>query len=326
MIQHEYDRRHLLAKQTNTQFPDSLFTSEYGEENVPSIPTLSEMYCKSVDMLLGTTMNKHFAALTSDMYMADATFKVLTQVTYKADNGKRVKPHAAMYTIMCSTTHRIVQWQLCVSTDHNSISQTWKILDDRHKDLNVPPPKVVALDNCCQDDSVIRSVFPETCVALDTMHWMNRIMRTLRSSRHPHSSRFINGLSAVLYGEENMSAAERLIRKKFGRRKLQPQNILVNNLTEYMIKWKTMPSPISNPNVGPLFTSSTWDAFENAIHHIRLGCLNNGDVDEYRSWNSTSPLQSLHSKINTFEGVQYNQLSHGLIILYINGIYDVKRD
>ena len=293
----ELEDRQTRCPGFNVQSP---FSTEYGEEQPPSEATIQEVYLASVDMLYGSQMNSYFDSLTSDVYMADHNFSSLRQVRVKAVNGKMTKPFDALYTIMCGNTHRVVAWRLVISTEHEQSRELWQVLRQRHYSTMSPPPAIVAVDNCCQDRSLIHSVFPDCRVALDTYHIMDRIHRTLNGGgNHPHRASFMHDWSATAYGETSLTAAQMKARSK--QRKLLPQQELLAALDVLMAQYKTLPPPRDQPDAGQLFTSKAWPCWLRQREHIAKGCLNAGDTD-IRSQNTTSPLEALHSKIASFGG------------------------
>ncbi len=296
--------------------PESAFTNEYGEENIPVVNTLNSIYMKCVQLLKGDAIEQHFNSLTSDYYMADHCFSAMSNVYYMAENKSKIQPFEALYTIMCAKTHMVMRWGFVTSTAHELTIPLWQAVANQHRQLGVSEPTAICVDNCCQDRSQYKSVFLGTKVGLDTFHAMCRIHRSLQSISHPQFAQCAHELKEVFYGPKS----------KNEKRPMLLQHIMLQRYDEWTKRWSNAPLPPKSNT--KLFTTRTPNEIENLRSHIVNGCLNNCDTDEYnssifdeanneiarmesislmdtidvttkkrKSYNTTSPLEGLHSRL-----------------------------
>lgn len=186
---------------------------------------------------------------------------------------------------MLNEDNQIVSWRFCQTRTNAEITELLQGLKRHHDLLDVPQPKMMVADNCCQVRKAVTAAMPETDSKLDVWHFGARyIAAMLHSSKSPYRA----AVAADIIGAILKKHAEHGQPAEYWDREEQEQRLVVA-----FDKWAD---------------KGVWSAAAQKVHqeqlkHVRNGCLErnikgiraNGSRIEgsHKGWNS---LQA-HSQV-----------------------------
>ena len=147
-------------------------------------------------------------------------------------------------------------------------------------------PKVVYVDDeCCGAwPAILHQIWPGVHVRLDGMHAIARLARTTSSTQHPWHGRFCGMLAESIY-THNKQIAESLkeARAREGLGHTLPKTVRNNYVPRVITNAEKIVSAIDavmahfresvHPQMGPLLTTTTEDAWAKLKKHVAAGCL-----------------------------------------------------
>ncbi|KAG0694810.1 hypothetical protein DFH29DRAFT_1006019 [Suillus ampliporus] len=112
-----------------------------------------------------------------------AYLKTLSAICGSLDNTFK----AARILSVLNEENQIISWRFCQTRTNAEITELLQGLKHRHDILNIPQPRMMVADNCCQVRNAVISAMPETDSKLDVWHFGARYIAVmLQSSKSPY--------------------------------------------------------------------------------------------------------------------------------------------
>ncbi|KAG0692816.1 hypothetical protein DFH29DRAFT_1043843 [Suillus ampliporus] len=179
---------HTTRKSLLQEFSDPNDLLGYGDK-VISRDTITDIF---VDFSTRTRENesaKYLRSLSAICGSLDNTFKTASKATVTNKDGKKMNELKGGLLSVLNEDNQIMSWRFCQSQTNAEITEVLQGLKNRHDILDVPQPKMMVADNCCQVRGAVTSAMPMTESKLDVWHFSARyIAAILNASKSPFQS------------------------------------------------------------------------------------------------------------------------------------------
>ncbi|KAG0692104.1 hypothetical protein DFH29DRAFT_883083, partial [Suillus ampliporus] len=201
---------------------------------------------------------KYLRSLSAICGSLDNTFKTASKATMTNKDGKKMNELKGGLLSVLNEDNQIMSWHFCQSRTNAEITEVLQGLKNRHDILDVPQPKMMVADNCCQVRGMVTSAMPMTESKLDVWHFSARyIAAILNASKSPFRSAVAaNIMDAILKKHADKGgAAEYRDRTEQERR-----------LTAAFDKWVAK-------DVWSVAAQKIPQVHQEQLKHIQKGCL-----------------------------------------------------
>ncbi|KAG2738225.1 hypothetical protein P692DRAFT_201842822 [Suillus brevipes Sb2] len=185
----------------------------------------------------------------------DNMFKAANKATLTDRDHQKSRELKGGILSVLNEDNQIILWRFCQTRTNAEITELLQGLKHRHDILNVPQPKMMVADNCCQVRNAVTSAMPETDSKLDVWHFSARYIAVmLQSSKSPYRGT----VAADITGAILKTHAEKGQPAQYWDRAEQERRLMVA-----FSKWAD---------------KGVWSAAAQKVHqeqlkHVRRGCL-----------------------------------------------------
>ena len=186
------------------------------------------------------------------------TFKVSVNVGFQSQSSNSwITQYDSLFMVL-NEYGQVLGFEFVKSTAFSNIQP----LLQKIKDFLRTKVDMIILDNCCQWNKKISTIFPEAKIKLDLFHAVQRIMKCI-SMKSEYRAEITKSLRAV-FRQNNDGTKER----KF---QTPDKDDIERAFKSFEIRW----ADINDEHGTEIFNNSSKRACCNLLRHIQKGCLSN---------------------------------------------------